>query len=98
MSNFGRRIRKLEAQLTDSSGLVPHSPAWMDYWMKEVDQVLAENGPGPRKLIPLEAFRAWIQAQPDSDANTTSQPDSDGEYDLEPRDEARIASGSPHRF
>ena len=66
MTDLRRRLRKLELVWTDGSGLVPHSPAWMDYWMKECERAFADEG-GPRKLIPLEAFRAWLQAQPDTD-------------------------------
>lgn len=43
MSNLLRRLRKLEAQLTDSTRLVPHSPAWLAYWTREVEAVIADE-------------------------------------------------------
>jgi hypothetical protein len=36
MMNLQRRLAKLEALLTDTTGLVPHSAAWMEYWTKEL--------------------------------------------------------------
>lgn len=30
--NLSRRIKKLEARVTDAIGLVPHSPQWCEYW------------------------------------------------------------------
>jgi hypothetical protein len=30
--NLVRRLRKLEGQLTDATGLVPHSEAWFAYY------------------------------------------------------------------
>ena len=32
MSNLRRRIRNLEAQFTEDSGLVPHTPKWLAHW------------------------------------------------------------------
>lgn len=32
MRNLVRRLRKLEGQLTDATGLVPHSEAWFAYY------------------------------------------------------------------
>ena len=34
MMRFERRLRKLEAVLTDCSGLVPYTAAWWDYWIQ----------------------------------------------------------------
>jgi hypothetical protein len=39
--NLSRRIRKLEATLTDAKGLVPHSPEWFDYWGEKLDRIEA---------------------------------------------------------
>jgi hypothetical protein len=65
MSNLQSRLRKLEAHLTDSSGLVPHSPAWMDHWTQELKKVIAEDYRGPKAPIPLEVVRACIRGEPD---------------------------------
>lgn len=59
--NALRRLRKLEASFTDRSGLIPHSPAWMRYWTQELENALA-NDQWPKKPIPLEVVRAYMQA------------------------------------
>jgi hypothetical protein len=60
MFNLQRRLRKLEAQLTDEHGLVPHSPQWLAYWSDWMEKRMrGENPPG---RIPLEAFHAIIEA------------------------------------
>jgi hypothetical protein len=41
LANFQRRIRKLESQLTDATGLVPHSKEWFEHWYRKIDQVIA---------------------------------------------------------
>jgi hypothetical protein len=51
ITNLARRLRKLEKQLTDASGLVPHSEAWRDYWKRRLEQYLSEGGG-----IPMEAI------------------------------------------
>lgn len=67
MRNLQRRLRKLERAVTDSSGLIPHSPAWMEYWTKQLEEVLEKRDYGPKKSIPFEVIRAWMRAQPDSE-------------------------------
>jgi hypothetical protein len=66
MTNLQRRLRKLEAHFTDSSGLVPHSPAWMDHWMRELKKVIEPDYHGPKAPIPLDVLRAYIREDPDS--------------------------------
>ena len=46
MTNLQRRLRKLESELTDPSGLVPHSKAWFEHWERRIDQVIAGDDPG----------------------------------------------------
>jgi hypothetical protein len=63
MSRLERRLRKLEAQMTDRSGLVPHSQQWLDYWTARLDNLM--NGePGDEKL-PV-AFLDVLIAQADA--------------------------------
>ena len=50
MSYLARRIQKLEARLTDRSGLTPVSAAWVDYWTEKLDQAVAGEYDGK---IPL---------------------------------------------
>jgi hypothetical protein len=52
--HFERRLRKLEARLTDRSGVVPHTEAWWDYWIPRVDRLISGEEPGEPGYIPLE--------------------------------------------
>ena len=36
MRNLERRLNRLEALRTDSSGLVPYSPRWFAYWDEQI--------------------------------------------------------------
>jgi hypothetical protein len=36
VTNLQRPLKKLEAQLTDSSALVPYSPQWFEYWDEQM--------------------------------------------------------------
>ena len=60
MSNFGRRLKKLEARLTDHTGLVPNSPRWLAYWTDWMEQFIRDENPPGR--IPIEAYRAVMKA------------------------------------
>ena len=66
MSSLSRRLRNLEARLTDTSGLVPHSQAWLDYWTAKVDRILSG---ADSDRIPLEVVDAIINVAP-SNGNT----------------------------
>jgi len=63
-SNLLRRIEALEERSTDDSGLVPHSPEWVEFWLQQVH--LYETGQ-PHVPLTLEGVRAWMQATPDRD-------------------------------
>jgi hypothetical protein len=58
MTNLQRRLRKLEAQLTDSCGLVPHSQKWLEYWEQRISRMLTGEEPGTPGCIPLAAYDA----------------------------------------
>jgi hypothetical protein len=64
MASIGKRLQKLEAQLTDASGFVPHSQRWLNYWR----EILRKTINGDRTLnlprIPIDAFRAILGADP----------------------------------
>jgi hypothetical protein len=66
MSNLRRRLNKLQASFIDASGFAPHSPAWLNYWMEECGKAFGDRS-GPPKRVPLEAIRAWLEAQPNTD-------------------------------
>lgn len=58
MARFERRIRRLEAQLTDLSGLVPHAKPWFDYWTASLDKLSA--GEEVEEKFPMGFFDALI--------------------------------------
>jgi hypothetical protein len=60
MAGFERRLRKLEARLTDRSGLMPHTKAWWAYWMPKVDRLITGEEAGEPSGIPLEVCDAII--------------------------------------
>ena len=62
MSNLTRRLKKLEALITDEAGLVPGSQKWMDYWTERVDKILAGDDEVKDCLIPLEVVDAVLKA------------------------------------
>ena len=64
MSRLEGRLRKLEAQLTDRSGRVPHTQPWWEYWTARVDTLIAGEKPDKPELIPIEFIDAlnWGRA------------------------------------
>jgi hypothetical protein len=62
MSNIRRRLRKLEARLTDSSGLIPNSQAWLDYWLPKVDRIVSGEDCDTSERIPIAVIDAIIAA------------------------------------
>jgi hypothetical protein len=73
--NLLRRIEDLETRLTDSSGLVPHSPAWLEYWGRQL-----HNGMTDQLYVPLtiEAFRAVVRASRDEGDKGDSEKNAGG--------------------
>jgi hypothetical protein len=41
MRNLARRLRKLEAGILDSQGLIPNTPEWLDFWGDKLDRLIA---------------------------------------------------------
>ena len=67
-SRLERRLKKLEIQLTDESGLVPHSAKWRAYWRDWLQKLV--NGENPPGKIAGDAFRAVVDdvvVPPDTD-------------------------------
>ena len=58
MSNLLTRLRKLEAQLTDRSRLVPHAKPRREYWNPRIEKLIA--GDALDEKIPLEVIDALI--------------------------------------
>ena len=67
-----RRIEELESRSVDGSGLTPYSPAWLEFWQRQVH--LYGTGQ-PHVQLTLEAVRAVMQTIPDEgnggDSDTT---------------------------
>ena len=58
VSRLECRVKRLEARLTDDSGLRPHSAEWLDHWLEKL-RLIAEGGePGEPGSIPLEVWDA----------------------------------------
>ena len=67
MTNLGRRLRSLEICLTDASGLVPHSEAWLKYWHREISNYMDDPElRRPKVLFPIEVVRAVMERCTDS--------------------------------
>ena len=69
-ANLLRRIEDFESRSVDGSGLVPHSPAWLESWQRQVR--LYETGQ-PHVQLTLEAVRAVLRAIPDRDDGGSSE-------------------------
>ena len=39
MTNLQRRLRKLEANIVDSHGLIPNTPEWLGFWTEKLDRL-----------------------------------------------------------
>ena len=78
MTNLQRRLRKLEAHLTDKSGFVPHSKEWFRYWSDQLDIFRTRGDASAIKGMTLAVVDAIIAADEEGsdveDSNqTTSQ-------------------------
>jgi hypothetical protein len=62
MANLNRRLKKLEALLTDDGGLVPGSSRWWAYWNKQLHKYIARDPDVKDCKIPLEVIRTFIQS------------------------------------
>jgi len=58
MSRLLTRLRKLEGQRTDRSGLVPHSKPWWDHWNPRIEDLI--DGEALDQKIPFEVIDALI--------------------------------------
>jgi hypothetical protein len=65
MTNLRRRLKKLEGLVTDSTGLVPNSPKWFEYWRPKLHLYTIGQLKEPT-LFPAEIIVDWIRS---GDAN-----------------------------
>jgi len=59
MTSFERRLRKVERVLTDSTGLVPGSQEWVEFWYRRF--MLGEEGEPVAGGDIVQILRAVIQ-------------------------------------
>ena len=64
MRNLCRRLRKLEAQMLDASGLVPGTKAWREDWEEKKRLTLADPTNGPLAGISLEIVDILLASYP----------------------------------
>ena len=58
MTGLERRVKNLEALLTDPSGLKAHSPEWQAHWEQRLTSILSGGEPSEPGCIPLEVWDA----------------------------------------
>ena len=61
MRNVLKRIRNLEAKSYDSSGFVPHSPHWLNYWRDIMSRSFGPAGEPNLPCVPIDAFREIVR-------------------------------------
>lgn len=61
MRSLARRLGRLETQLTDATGLAPHSGKWFTYWENILDRWLDGEEPVIRGRFPLEVTDRLIE-------------------------------------
>jgi hypothetical protein len=62
MTNLQRRLKKIEAFMTDTSGLVPHPQRWLEYWDRQIFNYMTDpEHRRPAVLFPIYAFRAVMK-------------------------------------
>jgi hypothetical protein len=71
MSNLRARVRALEKRLTDSTGLVPHSRAWLEFWFDNTDRLMA--GDKSARRISVEFYRIWAGITPLEKLDSTTR-------------------------
>jgi hypothetical protein len=64
-SNLGRRLKKLEVELTDEAGLMPHTAKWRAYWTEWMPKLAnGENPPGKITNEPLRMCMNEVEIPP----------------------------------
>ena len=58
MLQFAKRVQRLEAQLSDGTGLRTHSPDWQAHWERKLALIVSGEEPGEPGSIPLEIWDA----------------------------------------
>jgi hypothetical protein len=61
MTHLQRRLKKLEAVLTDPMGLVPHTPKWLEYWDRQYFLFLTGQDRDAIWLSSIASYRAVMK-------------------------------------
>ena len=61
MTNIKRRLRNLEAILTDPAGLVPNTRKWLEYWDRQYSLYLSGQDQNAIRQSSIEAYRAVMK-------------------------------------
>jgi hypothetical protein len=69
MTNFQRRLEKLEAVLTDSMGFVPHTQKWLEYWDRQYYLFLSAKDESTIRLGSVAEYRAVMKNAEESPAS-----------------------------
>lgn len=69
MTGLQRRLKKLEGMLTDSTGLVPHTQKWLEYWDRQYHLYLTGKDPNAIWHSSIAAYRAAMKYAEESPAS-----------------------------
>jgi hypothetical protein len=69
MTKLQRRMKKLEAVLTDSMGLVPHTQKWLEYWDRQYFLFLTGKDENAIRRGSVAEFRAVMKHAEESPAS-----------------------------
>jgi hypothetical protein len=61
MTHLQRRLKKLEAVLTDPMGLVPDTPRWLEYWDRQYYLYLSGQDRNAIWYSSIAAYRAVMK-------------------------------------
>ena len=73
MTNLRRRLQKLEAALTDPTGLVPHSQRWLEYWDRQYYLYMSGQDKHAVWLSSIEALRAVLKHADENPASLVAK-------------------------
>jgi hypothetical protein len=65
MTSLNRRLKKLEALLTDPTGFVPGSQGWLEYWDKQLHLYITGQDENALREATGDVFHAWINGMDD---------------------------------
>jgi len=65
VTSLHRRLKKLETQLTDPSGLVPHTQKWLEYWDRQHYLFLTDQDKKALQYATVEVLHAMFKYMDD---------------------------------